>query len=174
MVFDVESVGLHGEGFAYGYVVITEEGEEISSSVAGCDPRRALGRSGDLEWVLENVTSPHNCDDPKQVRHFFWQAWDMHRGWGTLLAADCLWPVEARFLAECVSDDPVTRYWAGPYPFIDIASVRLAAGLDPLGTNERLLQEEPAHNPLADARQSARLLVEALRAIKATAPKGNG
>jgi hypothetical protein len=39
----------------------------------------------------------------------------------------------------------------------------LALGRDPLATNERLPDELPAHNPLCDARQSARLLIEALR-----------
>lgn len=44
----------------------------------------------------------------------------------------------------------------------DVASVRLAAGLDPLASAPRLDGELPAHDPLRDARQSARLLIEAL------------
>jgi hypothetical protein len=83
-----------------------------------------------------------------------------------MLAADCAWPVEARFLAACVDDQPEQRAWEGPYPLIDIASVRLAAGLDPLATVERLPSEMPAHDPLADARQSARLLIEALKVTR--------
>lgn len=29
MVFDVESIGLHGEGFAVGYVVVDRNGERL-------------------------------------------------------------------------------------------------------------------------------------------------
>jgi hypothetical protein len=38
----------------------------------------------------------------------------------------------------------------------------MAVGMDPLGTNERLPNELPIHDPLADACQSARLLIQAL------------
>ena len=83
---------------------------------------------------------------------------------GAVLVADHPFPVETRFL------DGLTRHGvAMPYPLIDVASVRLAAGFDPIGTEPRLRNEEPAHNPLADARQSARLLLEALAACRAKA-----
>jgi hypothetical protein len=78
------------------------------------------------------------------------------------------WPVEAHFLSECVADRPQEREWQGPYPLLDVASVRLAAGLDPLATVDRLPSELPAHDPLADSRQSARLLVEALTLVRAS------
>jgi hypothetical protein len=74
----------------------------------------------------------------------------------------CAWPVEARFLAACVDDNPMTHEWSGPYPLHDLASVLMAAGRDPLAKNERLPGELPEHDPLADARQSARLLLAAL------------
>jgi hypothetical protein len=38
----------------------------------------------------------------------------------------------------------------------------LSAGMNPLATYDRTPSELPRHNPLADARQSARLLSEAL------------
>jgi hypothetical protein len=57
----------------------------------------------------------------------------------------------------------------GPYPLVDVASVRLAAGLDPLGAYDRTAGELPVHNPLADARQSARLLLEALKSCRQVA-----
>lgn len=78
---------------------------------------------------------------------------------GAYLAAECAWPVEAKFLMDCVRDDFHLREWEGPYPLIDISSVLLARGIDPLGKQPRLESEEPAHNALNDARQSARLLL---------------
>lgn len=174
MVFDVESVGLHGEGFAVAYVVIDRLGDEKESGFFRCDPRKAIGTPEGLEWVQANVV-PYldaglaqtfsdglGSSVPRAVREHFWHHWQRWNSEGAMLAADCLWPVEARFLADCIADDRHGREWQGPFPFIDVASVRLAAGLDPLGTVERLKMEKPAHNPLADARQSARLLMEAL------------
>ena len=79
-----------------------------------------------------------------------------------ILAAECTWPVEARLLTDCITDDVTReRHWEGPHPVLDISAVLLAAGMAPCGWFERT-EREPEHHPLGDARQSARLLVEAL------------
>jgi hypothetical protein len=44
-----------------------------------------------------------------------------------------------------------------PYPVLDVATALAVRGLNPLGTYVRLEAEKPAHNPLCDARQSARI-----------------
>ena len=163
MVFDVESIGLHGEGFAVGYVVINSVGETLEEATIACDPDQADGKSENRKWVAENVpvmTATHHT--PFDVREDFWSAWLRWKEQGAVLVADCCWPVEARFLAACVDDAKRLREWEGPYPLHDVASVLLALGRDPLATNERLPRELPAHHPLNDARQSARLLLEAL------------
>jgi hypothetical protein len=165
MVFDVESVGLHGEGFSVGYVVVSPEGEEIAVGFAQCSPDAARGDDDGRAWVKANIPidPAETCyESPYEVRFAFWEEWLKCKELGAVLVADCAWPVEARFLAACVDDDPVKRTWEGPYPLHDLASFRLAAGLDPLGANDRLPNELPAHDPLCDARQSARLLIEAL------------
>jgi hypothetical protein len=166
LVCDVESVGLHGEAFAVGAVVIdTRTGEERASLLLWTHPRAVRGRPADYEWVEKNVLpslSIPYLDTPREVRQGFWDFWLWWRA-QSFLAADVPWPVEARFLAACVDDVAPASNWHGPYPIVDVASVRLAAGLDPLGIEERRPDELPAHNPLADARQSARLLMEALR-----------
>jgi hypothetical protein len=174
MVFDVESVGLHGEGFAVGWVVVDRTGKELAEGRSDCYQERARGSRSGREWVLENVPFRHCVDGyhPVHVREAFWIAWTEWKARGAVLAADCPWPVEARFLAACVDDaiplvrgerpDDGRRGWGGPYPLIDVASVRLTVGFDPLGVDGRLPSELPVHDPLADARQSARLLIEAL------------
>jgi hypothetical protein len=178
MVFDVESVGLHGEGFAVGWVVVDSAGVEHEAGRFACHPMYAKGTKAGREWVKDNVPEcpeTHTgaaASPPRAVRGAFWAAWLRWKARGAVLAADVPWPVEARFLAACVDDvRPVVRggpvladsprEWEGPYPLVDVASVRLAAGLDPIGTADRRENETPAHDPLADARQSARLLVEA-------------
>lgn len=162
MVFDVESVGLHGEGFAVGFVVIDQHGAEVESGQAYCDPVEAGGTGDDLAWVQENVTTGGlKVSTPADVREFFWQTWyafkeDKYPG--IELWTDCGWPVEANFLTACIKDDPVNRKWEGPYPLFDVANILKAAGENPVGTFGRLPNEEPAHNALNDARQSARIL----------------
>lgn len=163
-VFDVESIGLHGEGFAVGYVVVANDGTEIESGYAACPSSTAHGDEVDRLWIKDNVL-PHlklpSHDDPAGVRDYFWRAWMSWRP-EALMWADCGWPVEANFLSACVNDDPENRTWEGPYPLSEISTVLATNGLDPLTTYPRLETEEPAHNPLSDARQSARLLIENL------------
>lgn len=164
MVFDVESVGLHGEGFAVGYVVVDEDGAELDSRAFACHPNNAVSLgSGGRDWIKHNIPELRvTHDSPWLVRRAFWSSWNEWKAKGATLAADVPWPVEARFLARCVDDNHESRERDGPYPLIDVASVRLAVGLDPLETGPRLDNEKPQHDPLADARQSARLLIEAL------------
>lgn len=164
MVFDVESVGLHGEGFSVGWWVIDRDGKRIASAQYACNPDRAEGDDEDRKWITENVPCPgqgYNCNSTREVRDEFWRAWMFAKKQNAMLVADCPWPVEARFLAKCIEDDP-SRKWDGPYPLIDVASVRLASGLPPLAPEGREKNELPEHDPLRDSIQSARLLINAL------------
>lgn len=176
-VFDVESVGLQGHGFAVGWVVIdTATGATVDREMVYCSLQQALHEASesDVVWVQEHVVPAlaegHGVLVPGTlaVRVTFWSAWQRWKERGALLAADCPWPVEARFLMECVRYTRVgmgrmAGDFDGPYPLIDVASVRLAKGFDPIVAVERLPDELPVHNPLCDARQSARLLMEAMR-----------
>ena len=165
MVFDVESVGLHGEAYAVGWVAI-ENGAEIAFGRLACDPDVCRGTDEDRAWIAANIPPiPPTHTRPSEMRADFWVAWCRATASGAVLVADCAWPVEARFLAACIDDHPDGRRWRGPYPLHDVATARLAAGLDPLATVDRLPNEEPKHDPLADARQSARLFLEALRSV---------
>lgn len=167
MVFDVESIGLLGEGFAAGWVDIDVYGVISKPWVVWCHPGRAKGTMEGHRWVQENVKlqlESGKVRSPKEVRQVFWAHWSRARDeHAAQLAAEVPYPVEANFLSLCMEDGPRR---SPPYPFIDIASVRFAAGLDPLETCERLPDELPAHNPLCDALQSARLLLEAMQLIR--------
>jgi hypothetical protein len=163
MVFDVESIGLHGEGFAVAWVVITRMGERLGEGCLSCDPGLADGTDESRGWVGENVP-PLYITSPtiQHLRNTFWHEWRHWAGQGAVLVADCAWPVEANFLSACVRLNHSEREWQGPYPLHDLASVLLALGADALAVTERLPDELPAHHPLMDARQSARQLVAAL------------
>jgi hypothetical protein len=159
MVIDVESVGLHGEAFAVGYIVIDDLGNCIEEDVFACDPAQVVGASYDYNWVKSNMPElPITHISAVHMRDRFWWEWLKWREKGATLWADCGWPVEARFLMACIDADRYPRNWAGPYPLHEIATLLLARGLDPLTTFSRLPDELPEHNPLMDARQSARVL----------------
>jgi hypothetical protein len=160
-VFDVESIGLYGEGFAVGYVVTTRERKLIEEGCFACDLDRAIGLDEESrQWIGKNVKIPmYDCVAPWIVREKFWEVLLRYRD-TCLFFADCCYPVETNFLAACVKIDSPGRQWLAPYPLYDIAIIRAALGFDPLTTLPRLENELPKHNPLADARQSARILLD--------------
>jgi hypothetical protein len=172
-VFDVESIGLHGEGFAVaGGVYMADNGAALWEFQYACPPETAQGFELDREWVAKNVpvleiTHRH----PTGIREAFWAKWKRAKKSGLKMAAECLWPVESRFLGDCLRDN-ANRLIDAPYPFHEISSIMIAAGMDPMCTYERSESEKPAHSPLADARQSARLLSEALSRV--SEPIGTG
>lgn len=160
MVFDVESVGLHGEGFAVAWVVVNRQGESLHEGCLSCDPDLCAGTDESRAWVAANVPSMDRTNPTKQhLRNAFWHEWRHWANKGAVLVADCAWPVEANFLSACVALNHTEREWHGPYPLHDLASVLLATNSDPLALTDRLADELPAHHPLMDARQSARQLL---------------
>ena len=163
-VFDVESIGLHGEGFAVagGVYIAGAPQHEFRFS---CPMEEAEGSDDDRAWVKANVPVievTHRT--PSAVRESFWDEWTKakERYPGITMAGECIWPVEAGFVARCIYQDIEARKFAGPYPMHEIASFMVAAGMDPMATYDRTPGELPKHDPLADARQSARLLHEAM------------
>lgn len=166
-VFDVESVGLHGEAFAVAGGVYSEDGQ-VDWEFRFAAPRElAWGEDSDREWINQNVP-PMVATHPTliEMRNAFWAEWEKAKAQGATMAAECLWPVEGGFVQQCVRDNLSERKWGGPYPFLEISSVLLAAGMDPMAEYERHSEELPKHDPTADARQSARLLSDALIIIQ--------
>lgn len=160
MVFDVESIGLHGEGFAVAWVVVDRAGNRLEEGCMSCDPAKCKGTDEGRAWVAENVPPLEITSPTKQhLWNTFWFVWQHWKSHGAVLVADCAWPVEANFLSACVRQNPAEREWQGPYPLHDLASVLLARGIEALPTSSRLPDELPVHHPLMDARQSARMLL---------------
>lgn len=160
-VFDVESIGLHGEGFAVAGGVYLPNGNALWEFAFSCPIDECRGDKDDRQWVKENVPQlaiTHRS--PKTMRDAFWSKYE--EVVGAVTVAECQWPVEARFMIACIEDDKENRKWKGPYPFQEIASFISAAGMDPMEKYERTPSELPEHNPLSDSRLSARLLALAL------------
>lgn len=187
--FDVESVGLFGPPFAVGFVVVDQTGRELQSGLHGWDYRienisetfgtdkRWSFTDDDREWVASNVIEAlpagwANCPTLEAMYESFFTAW---RGCkvlypGLTMVTDCPFPVEASFLQEVLRTKGMRSMEFSPYPLIDVASVLLATGHDPTETFSRRDNELPAHNPLNDARQSVRLMLETLEGLDDLAP----
>lgn len=163
-VFDVESIGLHGEGYAVGFVVIDKFGIELECGYFAAPKDAAIGDDSDRKWVDENIPglSPSHTTT-NDVRYSFWEKWMEWKAKGAAMVTDCGWPVEARFLNACIDWDSTTRKWDGPYPLFDVSSILLSNGQNPTALFDRLENELPKHHPVCDARQSARILVAALK-----------
>jgi hypothetical protein len=149
MVLDVESVGLHGEGFAWGGVLV-RSGVVVGERLRWCHPDKAIGNLAGRTWVNENVlpsllraTGVPNCETTREVRDEFWDWWQQRKP--DILAVDVIWPVESNFLSACIADDSDAHYFAGPYPLWDLGTLRAAGLIGPA---------DDFHDPLMDARAS--------------------
>jgi hypothetical protein len=196
---DVESIGLYGEAFAVGWVVVDAAGTEKENGYWICSANNASGTMSDRQWIEANVL-PHlpapNCSSIDELEEQFWQTWQRVKQdyVGIVAIADCPYPVETSFLADCVSwqqtcygratvsvtldqsslkleptwstpSSAAEPKWSAPYPLLDVATMLLAVGKDPLENYDRLPTELPKHNPVCDARQSARIFIDCLHTI---------
>lgn len=167
-VLDVESVGLHGEGFAVGYVVVDEKGTVHEQGLGWCDPIQAWGLDPGREWVKEhvNLEGAPTHRGPFEVREWFWNQFQAWRDKGAHIFADCGYPVEAGFFRAC-QQDRLNRDFAGPFPLHEVQTILLATfvpgeELELAELVKRRESELPEHNPLKDARHSARILLTSL------------
>lgn len=178
LVFDVESMGLYGDPFAVGFVVIDATGKELDFGTFVCPTSNLHCTKENREWLAKHVF-PHipnyTHTTPDGIAEAFWGVWMQWKERGASMVSDCGFPVETNFLRRCVGfgDLAQTREFLGPYPLYDVSTARLMAGLHPVATNYRLDGEKPAHNPLCDARQSARLFLEAINLVRAKQGKAN-
>ena len=115
-VFDVESVGLYGEGYAAAYVLIDRGGKVLAEDWFHCDPERAKGvgttctdpraakqERADRAWYAEHVPAlpmTSRLSTPAAVRTALWNAWMHYQDNHPTLhaAAECAWPVDGALL----------------------------------------------------------------------------
>lgn len=160
--FDVESMGLLGPPFAVGWVVL-EDGVETSSGYASIDHRSfptSVCSPEEYAWLEQNVfpvlPPPVQGSTPKGMYSAFWNAWlDCGRNRSFMLIENGF-PVEMNFLRELVNYDRTRLPVGRPLPISDISSVYPIIGVE----LERTALELPAHNPINDARFTARKWVE--------------
>lgn len=177
--FDAESNGLHGEAFAIGAVLLPDDPNSLTEHFFARCPI-----AGDVDpWVRDNVLPPLAAErethaTAREMRDAFW-TWLTSHMTGAVVVVDCGWPVEAGVLSACVADDP-SRAFKGPYPLHEVASLLLAAGLDPLASYAEQVfpgHSERKHHPVYDAYVSAlcaRMALEQCAAKRSTDASDGG
>jgi hypothetical protein len=181
--FDVESIGVWGPAFAFGYVIVDEEGKELESGFEACPHRSVMlsasclpapqleNQEVDLAWVEEHVVSALGknyvtCYGTAALDKKFIEIWEraLRQYTNLVMVADCPFPVETNFLLRAI---PLSRrHDLQPYPLLDVASSIAGAGYDPLADLPRKENELPKHHPTNDARQSVRIFVDGMREIE--------
>ena len=157
MMLDVESIGLYGDGLAYGFVIFDGD-VTVEEGLAIAHPDTCAGERKDLDWINTHVfpwidaMSPEFpkagerslvlndpttgvlttlCDGPGSLREAFWSVWEREKARGTELWGDVCYPVEANFLASCVRAR-TGRKFEGPFPLLDVATVTMVASTQDL------------------------------------------
>jgi hypothetical protein len=159
MMFDVESNGLYGEGFAVGAVVSNVD------FVGTCTIIERFELMADIEvtdnWVRKNVLQ-HLKDMPKvssvkELRTKFYEFY-MRNKEVCLIYSDCNYPVETNFLSAIVSDNE-SRCWDMPFPLMDCCnSSNINISRNDFFENEQK-EKLRQHNPLDDAKASLYFLI---------------
>lgn len=121
-MFDVESNGLYGEGFAVGAVVKNYNGNVIDTfELKSIEGEEKVNN----EWVKENVL-PY-LKDMKSVysliefRKEFYEFYMKHKN-NIVIFSDVNYPVETNFLNAVVMDNMEERQWNMPYPLYDMCN----------------------------------------------------
>jgi hypothetical protein len=164
--FDVECRGLFGEAFAWGYFATKDDGTFLGSDIC-CAPVDLAGftpwgmpedNRATEDWLRQNVL-PHAwfCN----MKTFAEMAKEQKER--LYYVADVASPCETNFLALCYADKGDAIAPLMPYPLLDVSTLLLAKGYDPTATFARMDDELPAHNPVCDAMQSARIWFQLMR-----------
>jgi hypothetical protein len=163
--FDVETVGLYGEPFAFGWVLLSldkETPKEIESGYEACPISTANGDAEGRQWVLTHVVpslpKKTTVNNPTELYEKVWKVWEevKKRYKKVLCVADCGYPVETSFFRKCVELKPKERRFDGPFPLHEVGTALLMAGMNS-DDFPRDKNEEPNHHPTNDARYSGRL-----------------
>ena len=141
LFIDAETDGLYGSFLTVGLVVTDDAGNMIEKAYYGIIKENMM--ISDV-WTRENVFPVlgdyEACEDEAELLEKVWAFWMKYR--------------EDAYAAE--------RKYLGPFPMLDLSSLLMAAGYDPLIDRAELLDEDEkqmmankTHNALNDAEMTA-------------------
>ena len=151
---DVETDGLYGSFLTAALIAADREGNEIERAYYGIK-RENMHVTDD--WVKENVLPKLGeyevCENEKELLQKVWDFWLQYRD-DAYMVCDVGYPVETEFLRRCVELNQAENMWDAPFPLVDLSSLLLAKGYDPLCDRKKFVKEykeEDVHNALYDA-----------------------
>lgn len=149
---DAETDGVYGTFLSIAVIVIDYEGNELDRHYWGINQKNLVVHS---EWVRRNVIPIMGeyevCQDEDEILDKFWKVWEKHRQ-DAYAIADVCYPVESALFQKCVLKDEKKRGMEAPFPLLDLSSILLAKGIDPLIDRMKLVETKgkQMHNALTD------------------------
>ena len=154
---DVETDGLYGSFLTVALIATDWEGNELERAYLGI--RREKMHITE-PWVEENVLPRlgeyEPVDTEEELLRKAWDFWLRYRE-EAYAVCDVGYPVEARFLKACVELDVKQNAMLAPFPLVDLSSLILAKGYEPLINREELVADYEStkqHNELYDVEVS--------------------
>lgn len=150
---DAETDGLYGAFISAAVVVTDENCQELERKYWGVDIQPADVKS---EWVRKNVLPVmgkyEKCRDEQDLLTHVWKLWMQYQE-SAYAIGDVIFPVEVRLFSKCVEQNCKEREYMGPLPLIDMSSILLAKGIDPMTERKNLVSDIDQgyeHNALYD------------------------
>lgn len=156
---DMETDGLYGSVLSVAMIATDWSGNELEKVYYGIKKEKIHVTS---EWVKENVLPRmgkyEEYDNEQELLSKVWQFWLKYEK-DAYMIGDVCFPVEAGFLTKCVKQNVDEYMFKAPFPLLDISSMLLAKGYDPLVERKTLCQgtETNEHNALYDAGMSVEI-----------------
>ena len=150
---DAETDGLYGNFLTVAILVLDENMQEKERKYAGIKKENLVVT--DL-WTKENVlpvlAGYEECETEKELLEKIWGIWIKYAK-DAYAIADVCYPVECRLFEKCVKLNEHERKFQAPYPLIDLSSLLLAKGIDPLKERKEMvdyLLDGEQHNAMYD------------------------
>ena len=157
---DAETDGLYGGFLTVAMIATDRDGQDLERTYLGIRKENMKITSS---WVEENVLPRLGeyevCEDEKELLERTWEFWLRYAD-TSYAVCDVGYPVEARLFRKCVELNPEANTFLAPFPLLDISSLLLAKGYDPLMSRAEFLGEQAdsrQHNALYDAEVSVRV-----------------
>lgn len=178
-MFDVESVGLYGSGFAFGAVVSDEKGNIIDKCSYACLTEEIISElkkidffvNGDGKDIITECKKLKQVNNLVELRQKFYDFY-LENKENCDIYSDVNYPVETNFLRDIVLDDIDNRQSNMPYPLLDVANL-VSCNID---RTEKYTKDNAAyicqdvanrkpvkHNPLWDSICSLYCLIKAVK-----------
>jgi hypothetical protein len=168
LIFDVESDGMYGQGFAIGYIILDDKNNIIKYD--SIKSREEIKNEWVKENVLPNLKTIKTVDTNKELRTIFYNVLQENKD--CEIWSDVNFPVETNFLSDIAKDDIDDMAFNMPYPLKDISTIvivnvsrkdvfnnKLFSRYEQL-IHSKNVYEIKEHNPLHDCVASAYVLTQ--------------